>query len=392
MHRGFFTCEKRPACRSCGDQTTLASRTIFCTCMLIEALHRVVTHRESLSREEARSVMEEVHSGIGTDAQIAALLVGLHMKGETVEEIVGFAEAIRAAATPINVRSNSVLDASGTGREALVDTCGTGGDAAGTFNISTVTAFVVAGAGVRVAKHGNRSSTPKVGAQGMTTKCGAADVMEALGVNIQLSPALIGQCLEEVGIAFLFAPAIHSAAKYAQNARRETRLRTVFNLLGPLTNPAGASAQVVGVYSLDLVEKVAEALSMLGTHRAFVVHGLDGLDEITITGPTRVAEVREGQVHTYEIAPEEFGMNRAPLEEISGGADAAENAAMVRSVLNGDKSAKRDVVLMNAAAAIVAAGKSAHLTDAVRAAAGSIDSGAAMKKLDALVQFTQSRA
>jgi len=360
--------------------------------MIVEVLHRIVNHRESLSREEARAAMREVLSGQCTDAQIAALLVGLYMKGETVEEIVGFAEAIRAAATPIPIRGNSLLDASGTGRESLVDTCGTGGDAAGTFNISTVTAFVVAGAGVRVAKHGNRSSTPKLNAQGMTAKCGAADVMEALGINIQLPPSLLGQCLEEVGMAFLFAPAIHSAAKYVQNARRETRLRTVFNLLGPLTNPAGASAQVVGVYSLDLVEKVAEALSMLGTHRAFVVHGLDGLDEITITGPTRIAEVREGLVHTSEISPEEFGMTRATLEEISGGADAVENAVIVRSVLQGEKSPRRDVVLMNAAAAIVAAGKAGHLPDAASIAAESIDSGSAMNKLQALVQFTQSQA
>jgi anthranilate phosphoribosyltransferase len=312
------------------------------------------------------------------------------MKGETVGEIVGFAEAIRAVATPISARSNSLVDTSGTGRESLVDTCGTGGDAAGTFNISTATAFVVAGAGIRVAKHGNRSSTPKVSAHGMSTKCGAADVMEALGVNIQLPPHLLGKCLENVGIAFLFAPAIHSATKHVQNARRETRLRTVFNLLGPLTNPAGASAQVIGVYSLDLVEKLAEALSMLGTHRAFVVHGLDGLDEITITGATRVGEVREGSVHTYEITPQEFGMACSPLEQIAGGADAAENAAIVRSVLTGEKSAKRDVVIMNAAAAIVAAGKSAHLLDAARIATEAIDSGEARKKLDALVQFTQS--
>ncbi|HJT69881.1 MAG TPA: anthranilate phosphoribosyltransferase, partial [Terriglobales bacterium] len=241
--------------------------------MILDALHRIVTHRESLSRDEARTVMSEVLAGECTDAQISALLVGLHMKGETVEEIVGFAEAIRVAATPVPVHRNSLLDTSGTGRESLVDTCGTGGDAAGTFNISTATAFVVAGSGVRVAKHGNRSSTPKVNEQGMSAKCGAADVMEALGVNIQLPPELIGKCLDQVGIAFLFAPAIHSAAKHVQNARRETKLRTVFNLLGPLTNPAGASAQVVGVYALDLVEKVAEALSMLGTHRAFVVHG-----------------------------------------------------------------------------------------------------------------------
>jgi anthranilate phosphoribosyltransferase len=360
--------------------------------MIVEALHQIVNHRESLSRKDARLVMDEVLSGKCTDAQIAALLVGLHMKGETVEEIVGFAEAIRAVATPISAHGNSLLDTSGTGRESLVDTCGTGGDTAGTFNISTATAFVVAGAGIRVAKHGNRSSTPKVNAEGMSTKCGAADVMEALGVNIQLSPDLLGECLEKVGIAFLFAPAIHSAAKHVQNARRETRLRTVFNLVGPLTNPAGASAQVVGVYSLDLVEKLAEALSMLGTHRAFVVHGLDGLDEITITGGTRVAEVREGLVHTYEITPEEFGMNRAPLEEIAGGANAAENAGLVRNVLSGEKSARRDVVLMNAAAAIVAAGKSAHMPDAAWIAAESIDSGGARKKLEALVQFTQSRA
>src|SRR5438874_1355391 len=355
--------------------------------MLIEALHRVVTHRESLSREEARSVMDEVLSGKCTDSQIAALLVGLTMKGETVEEIVGFAEAIRSAATPIPVRNRDVLDASGTGREALVDTCGTGGDAAGTFNISTVTAFVVAGAGVRVAKHGNRSSTRK--ADGVSAKCGAADVMEALGVNIQLSPQQIAECLEQVGIAFLFAPAIHSVAKYVAPVRRETRLRTVFNLLGPLTNPAGASAQVVGVYSLDLVEKVAEALSMLGTHRAFVVHGLDGLDEITITGPTRVAEVREGSVRTFEVTPEEFGLSRAPLEAITGG-DAAENAAIVQKVLSGEKSPRRDVVLMNAAAALVAAGKADVMNEAIPFAARSIDSGAALSKLDALVHFTQA--
>jgi anthranilate phosphoribosyltransferase len=356
--------------------------------MMLEALHRIVNHRESLSRDEARAVMSEVLSGKCTDAQIAALLVGLHMKGETVEEIVGFAEAIRAAATPIRVPDDSVLDASGTGREALVDTCGTGGDAAGTFNISTVTAFVVAGAGVRVAKHGNRSSTPKIAGQGMRAKCGAADVMEALGVNIELPPALIAQCIREVGIAFLFAPAIHSAAKYVQPVRRETRLRTVFNLLGPLTNPAGASAQVVGVYALDLVDKVAEALSMLGTRRAFVVHGLDGLDEITITGATRVAEVRGGNVHSYEIDPDEFGFQRAPLDAISGG-DAAQNAGIVRSILTGEKSPRRDVVLMNAAAALVAAGKAEHLKAGADLAAQSIDSGSAAKKLEALVSFTR---
>jgi len=347
--------------------------------MILDALHRLANHRQSLSRDEARAVMTEVLTGQCTDTQIAALLVALHMKGETVEEIVGFAEAIRAAATPLELHQNRTLDVSGTGRDALVDTCGTGGDTSGTFNISTATAFVVAGAGVRVAKHGNRS---------VTSKCGSADVMEALGVNINLPPARIAACLEEIGIAFLFAPAMHSAMKYVQPARRELRLRTVFNLLGPLTNPARATCQVVGVYSADLVEKLAEALSMLGLHRALVVHGSDGLDEITITGPTRVGEVREGLVHTYEVTPEEFGLQRARLENISGG-DAALNANLIRDVLEGKKSARRDVVLLNAAAALVAAGRADHLREAVPLAAKAIDSGEALAKLQSLIAFTQ---
>ena len=350
-----------------------------CNGMIIDVLHRIANHCQSLSRDEARKVMSEVLTGQCTDAQIAALLVALHMKGETVEEIVGFAEAIRSAATPLAVVGNSAIDVSGTERDALVDTCGTGGDASGTFNISTATALVAAGAGVRVAKHGNRS---------VTSKCGSADVMEALGVNITLPPARVADCLKEVGIAFLFAPAMHSAMKYVQPARRELRLRTVFNLLGPLTNPAHASAQVVGVYSDDLVEKLAEALSMLGLRRALVVHGSDGLDEISISGPTRVAEVRDGRVRTYEVTPEEFGLERAPIEALSGG-DAAENAAIIREVLAGKKSARRDVVLLNAAAALVAAGRANHLADAMPLAANSIDSGAAVAKLQALAAFTQ---
>jgi len=347
--------------------------------MIVEALHRIANHGESLSRDEARGVMSEVLAGKCTDAQIAALLVALHMKGETVEEIVGFAEAIRQAATPLKVAGNSTIDVSGTERDALVDTCGTGGDASGTFNISTATALVAAGAGVRVAKHGNRS---------VTSKCGSADVMEALGVNISLPASQIAACLQEVGIAFLFAPAMHSAMKYVQPARRELRLRTVFNLLGPLTNPANASAQVVGVYSDDLVEKLAEALSMLGLRRAMVVHGCDGLDEITIGGTTRVAEVRDGQVRTYEVTPEEFGLKRAPIESISGG-DAAENARIIQEVLAGKKSPCRDVVLLNAAATLVAAGRANLLSEAMPMAAKSIDSGAARSKLESLVAFTQ---
>jgi anthranilate phosphoribosyltransferase len=346
--------------------------------MILDALHRVASHRPSLSREEAYSVMTEVLSGQCSDAQIAALLVALHMKGETVEEIVGFAEAIRAAAVPLELHNDPVLDASGTGRDALVDTCGTGGDASGTFNISTATAFVVAGAGVRVAKHGNRS---------VTSKCGSADVMEALGVNINLPSGRIADCLQRVGIAFLFAPAMHSAMKHVHTARRELHLRTVFNLLGPLTNPAHATCQVVGVYSVDLVEKLAEALSILGLRRALVVHGSDGLDEITITGPTRIAEVREGQVRSYEVAPEEFGLERTTIDEISGG-DANRNAGLIREVLAGKKSARRDVVLLNAAAALVAAGRADHLRDAMPFAANAIDSGEAMARLRELVAFT----
>jgi anthranilate phosphoribosyltransferase len=353
--------------------------------MILDALHRITNHGQSLARSEARDVMAEVLAGNCTDAQISALLVGLRMKGETVEEIVGFAEAIRAAATPFPISlsdpltsESAALDLSGTGRDALVDTCGTGGDASGTFNISTAAAFVTAGAGVRVAKHGNRS---------LTSKCGSADVMEALGANIQLSPQRGAQCLREIGICFLYAPDLHSSMKQVQKVRRELRLRTMFNLLGPLTNPAHASGQVVGVYALDMVEKLAEALSMLGLHRALVVHGLDGLDEITITGPTRIAETRDGSVRAYEVDPQEFGMTRSTLADIAGG-DAADNAAIVRQVLSGEKSPRRDVVLLNSAAALVAAGRADHLADGIPLAMRSIDSGAASAKLAELIRFT----
>jgi anthranilate phosphoribosyltransferase len=352
--------------------------------MILDALHRLANHNQSLSRTEARDVMAEVLAGKCTDAQIAGLLTALRMKGETVEEIVGFAEAIRAAAAPLPIeRASDALAVSGTGRDALapeeslVDTSGTGGDTSGTFNISTATAFVTAGAGVRVAKHGNRS---------ISSKCGSADVVEALGVNIQLSPEQAARCLREVGICFLYAPNLHPSMKQVQGVRRELRMRTMFNLLGPLTNPARASGQVVGVYSLELVEKLAEALSMLGLRRALVVHGLDGLDEITITGTTRIAEAREGTVRTYEVEPEEFGMARGTLQEIAGG-DAAENAEIIRAILRGEKSPRRDVVLLNAAAALVAAGRADHLAQALPIAAKAIDSGAAAGKLQALVAF-----
>lgn len=346
--------------------------------MITEALHKIADHGHSLTRDEARAVMGQILSGKATEAQIAALLVALHIKGETVEEIVGFAEAMRAAATPLSFPEDSTLDISGTEREALVDTCGTGGDAAGTFNISTATALTIAGAGVRVAKHGNR---------GATSKCGSADVMEALGVNITLPPARLVQCLRQVGIAFMFAQSLHTAMKYVAPTRKQLGIRSVFNLLGPLTNPAHASAQVVGVYSGDLVEKLATALKMLGLQRALVVHGLDGLDEISITGPTRIGEVRGEWVRLYEITPEQFGLTRAPLSAISGG-DLQANAQIIREVLDGKKSSRRDIVLMNAAAALVAAGRADSLADAMPVAVQSLDSGAAKAKLDALVEFT----
>src|SRR5215469_7992417 len=356
--------------------------------MILETLHRLVHHSESLSRTEACQVMAEVLTGKCTEAQIAALLVALRMKGETVEEIVGFAEAIRSAAAPLPMeRSADAIAVTGTGREALagecendslVDTSGTGGDASGTFNISTATALVAAGAGVRVAKHGNRS---------ISSKCGSADVVEALGVNIQLSPERAAQCLREVGICFLYAPNLHPAMKQVQIVRRELRMRTMFNLLGPLTNPARANGQVVGVYSLELVEKLAEALSMLGVRRALVVHGLDGLDEITVTGVTRIAEAREGTVRSYEVEPEEFGMKRGTLQELAGG-DAHENADIIRAVLGGEKSARRDVVLLNSAAALVAAGRANHIAEGISLATKAIDSGLAAGKLQALISFS----
>lgn len=349
--------------------------------MITDVLHRIANHRASLSREEARVVMADVLDGKCTDAQIAALLVALHMKGETVEEIVGFAEAIRGAATPLHLAHDHPLDVSDTERDALVDTCGTGGDASGTFNISTATALVIAGAGVRVAKHGNRS---------ITSKCGSADVVEALGVKLTLPPEQLAQCLEQIGIAFLFAPSMNAAMKYVQPARRQLHLRTVFNLLGPLTNPAHASAQVVGVYSAELVEKLAQALLQLGLERALVVHGSDGLDEITITGPTKIAELRDGAVRVYEVAPEDFGLQRAPMETISGG-DACANAAIIRAILAGDRSPKRDIVLLNAAAALVAAGRADTIRDAVPLAAYSLDSGDAAGKLELLVKFTNAQ-
>ncbi|HEY4777219.1 MAG TPA: anthranilate phosphoribosyltransferase [Candidatus Acidoferrales bacterium] len=348
---------------------------------MIQDTLRKIGAGEDLTRAEADGAMEQILSGHATDSQIAELLSALRIKGETVDELVGFATAMRRYATKI-FPSNYARRG-----EPLVDTCGTGGDAKGTFNVSTAAAFVVAGAGVRVAKHGNRS---------ISSKCGSADVLEALGVRIDLEPEQVARCIDEMGIGFLFAPAMHAATRHAMQARRELGGRTVFNLLGPLTNPAGASAQVAGVYRADYTELMARALGELGVERAFVVHGVDGLDEISIGGETGVAELRDGAVRSYTVVPEDFGLRRAPLEAILGG-DANQNAQIIRKVLGRsslghEHGPHRDIVRANAAAALVASGRATDWLDGVRLATESIDSGAASKRLEALVAFSQSVA
>jgi anthranilate phosphoribosyltransferase len=329
-----------------------------------------------LSRPEAERVMEAILAGDAATEEIAALLLALRAKGESVDEITGFATAMRRHAATIFPVGHKILD------EPLIDTCGTGGDARGTFNISTVVAFVVAGAGVRVAKHGNRSTGGR---------SGSADVLEAVGVCIDLPPAKIAQAIEEIGIGFLFAPAMHAATRHATAARQKLKVRTVFNLLGPLTNPANATAQIVGVYDHALTEVVAQALGGLGVRRAFVVHGADGLDEISLSGETFVSELREGKVRNFTITPEDFGLASAPLEAIKGG-DAKFNAEIMhkvlgRSLLYREHNAARDIVLINAAAALVTAGRAADFQEGVQVARASIDSGAAREKLEALVAF-----
>ena len=346
--------------------------------MLHETLAKIAA-KTNLSRPEAEAAMEEILSGCATDSQIVALLSGLRAKTETLDEIVGFATTMRRHASPIFPLGHSHAD------EALVDTCGTGGDALGTFNVSTVAAFVVAGAGVRVAKHGNRS---------ISSRCGSADVLEQLGARIDLPPESIARAIEKIGIGFLFAPAVHAATRYAMAARRELKMRTVFNLLGPLTNPAGASAQVAGVYDAAVTGLMAQALGELGVRRAFVVHGADGLDEISISGPTHVAELRDRSVSTFTVTPEDFGLRRASLESIRGG-DAKQNAEIVhkilgRSMLYRDHGPHREIVLANAAAALVASGRASDFLEGVRLAAQSIDSGAARERLDAFVAFSQA--
>ena len=344
----------------------------------LNAAIRRIAARGDLTRAEARAVMDEILSGSASTPQIGTFLAALRMKGESVEEIIGFAQAIRAKAAQVRPRSAVEEDLSGTERDALLDTAGTGGDASGTFNISTATALVVAGCGVRVAKHGNRSNS---------TRCGSADVIEGLGINITLPASRIAECIDEVGIGFMFAPAMHGAMKHAAPARKELRTRTVFNLLGPLCNPAGADSQVVGVSEARFTGLLAQALVELGLRRGFVVHGADGLDEISNTGETIVAEVSNGRVNTFQLTPEELGLPRARLSELLGG-DVAENVQIIRDILNGEPGPKRDIVLMNSAAALVASRHASDFREGVRVAAQSIDSGEARRRMLALAEFT----
>jgi anthranilate phosphoribosyltransferase len=328
-----------------------------------EAIRTTVTGRQ-LTEGQAAMVAAEITAGNATPAQIAALLVALRLKGETVDEITGFARAMRNGAQVACV-----------GADNLVDTCGTGGDQSGTFNISTVSALVAAGAGCKVAKHGNRS---------VSSRCGSADVFQALGVNIQMAPARAAACISEIGLGFLFAPQYHPGARHAAGPRREIGVRTIFNLLGPLLNPAGVRRQVMGVYDPRLTEPIAQVLHRLGAVHCLVVHGEDGLDEITLAGQTFVTELKEDAVRSYTISPEEVGLRRAPRDALPGG-DADTNARIVWAVLGGHPGPARDVVLFNAGASIYVGGQAASIGAGVQRAAKSIDSGRARAVLDGLI-------
>jgi anthranilate phosphoribosyltransferase len=333
-----------------------------------EAIEAIVDQRRDLTEAEAADVMQGIMSGEASAAQIGAFLAALRMKGETADEVTGMARVMREHALKVDVDG------------VLVDTCGTGGDAQGAFNVSTAAAFVVAGAGVKVAKHGNRA---------MSSACGSADVLEALGARIDLNPEQVGICIRETGIGFMFAQIFHPSMKYASAPRREIGIRTVFNILGPLTNPAGARCQLLGVARPELAPMIAAVLPRLGTEHALVVHGHEGLDELSISGPSSVYEVRDGAVEEYQVSPEQFGLERAPLDAIRGGA-AEENAQRLRAILKGEPGPLRDIVSLNAAAAIVAADIAGDIGEGVRIAQGVIDSGAAHERLEAFVRLTSS--
>ncbi len=348
--------------------------------MIKKAIARVV-ERENLTEPEMIEVMDQIMSGETTPAQTAAFITALRMKGETVEEVTGAARVMRDRATYIRVGRNVLgldRDDINLDLETILDTCGTGGSGTNTFNVSTTVAFVVSACGVKVAKHGNRS---------VSSTCGSADVLEALGVNLDVTPETVERCIGEIGIGFLFAPALHGAMKHAIGPRREIGIRTIFNILGPLTNPAGAQCQVLGVYREELTEKLAQVLRKLGCKRGFVVHGLDGMDEITLTTETRIAEVTPDGVNSRLFGPEELGLPRCSMAELRGG-DAAANAAIVRGVLSGERGPKRDIVLLNAAFGLVAAGKAGDPAEGLRMAADAIDTGRALAQLEKLAAMT----
>lgn len=337
--------------------------------MIREAIRKLVD-KQNLTEDEAIAVMTEIMDGEATPAQIGAFVTALRMKGETVEEIAGFAKVMRAKAVKVRPKSRNLLD-----------TCGTGGDRLNTFNISTTAMFVVAGAGVKVAKHGNRAAS---------STCGSADVLEALGVSLDLSPEQIAMCIDTIGVGFMFAPAMHPAMKHAIGPRKEIGIRTVFNILGPLTNPANADRQIIGVFAPEFTGLMAEALGILGVKRAMVFHGLAGLDEMSTIGETTVSELVGGSVRTYTVTPEDAGLPRANPEALSvedGGV--AGNVEALLQVLDGAMGPKRDIVLLNAAAALVVAEKAENLREGVQLAAKSIDSGAAMHTLNALKEFSR---
>lgn len=333
-----------------------------------DAIDKLV-NRVSLSEPEMIEAMNQIMTGEATPLQVASFLTALRMKGESVEEVTGAARVMREKAHRVQV-----------GSKTIIDTCGTGGDQKGTFNISTTAAFVVAGAGINVAKHGNRS---------VSSQSGSADVLGALGVKVDAPKQRVEECIAKIGIGFLFAPLLHEAMKYAVQPRRDIGIRTVFNLLGPLTNPAMATHQLIGLYSGDLVGMIAHVLKNLGSVCAMVVHGMEGLDEISLCGPTKVAELRGGQVKEYIVEPEQFGLKRCRMEDLHGG-NAEQSAAIVRGVLQGDKGPARDVVLLNGGAALYVGGSAATIQDGMRLAAESIDSGKASEKLARLVEMTNA--
>jgi anthranilate phosphoribosyltransferase len=335
--------------------------------MFREYLTKIIA-RKNLTQSEMSEMIGLIFSGEVSDSQVGAFMAALATKGETFEELAGAAQAMRRKALRIEALGQTV-----------VDTCGTGGDGANTFNISTTTAFVVAGCGVTVAKHGNRS---------VSSKCGSADLLENLGVNLNTAPEIVEEAIAEIGIGFLFAPLYHGAMKFAMTARKEVGVRSIFNMLGPLTNPAGANCQLLGVYAPQLTEMFAEALKMLGSRRAFVVHGHDGLDEISVCAPTRISELNDGQIRTYDISPDQFFREGAGPQELAGG-EPARNAEITRRILTGEKSARRNVVLLNSAAALVASGSAKDFPAGIRLAETAIDSGAAVGKLEALAAYTK---